>query len=122
MFKGSMGKRLAYFSSSLLRILSFIGLLIAYIVVKISVKPQIGWLNILLVSLTISTMLSGVFNFLMCGLTASDYKNKKFLQILCFIFTLVTGGICSSALTGVAVFTKVTKQEIEDENIFKVKK
>lgn len=119
---GSMGKRLNYFLSSLLRILSFVGLLIAYIVVLITVKPAISWLNILLLVLSITTLVSGVFNLVMCGLTASAYNNKKFLQIICFIFTLVTGGIISSVFTGVAVFTKVPAEEIESENIFKVKK
>ena len=119
---GSMGKRLSYFLSSLLRFVSFVGLLIAYIVVLITVKPAINWLNTLLLVLSITTLVSGIFNLIMCGLTASAYNNKKALQIICFVFTLVTGGIVSSMLTGVAVFTRVPLEEIDNENIFKVKK
>lgn len=117
-----MGKRLAYFASSIFRIISSIGLLIAYIVVRITVSPAIDWLNTLLLVLTISTFVTAVFNFILCGLTANAYKSRKLLQIFCFIITAVTGGFISSTFTGIAAFTSIPQEEIDNENIFKVRK
>ena len=62
MFKGATGKRVFYFSSAMLRVVTSIALLIAVIVVKFTVKPSIDWLNALLIILTISGIVSGLFN------------------------------------------------------------
>lgn len=121
MIKGVTGKRLNYFSSCLFRFVSFVGLLIAYIVVKIVVRPQIVWLNWLLLGLSITSLLTAIFNLVLCGFSANDYRNKKFIQILCFLVTLFTGGIASSTFTGVAVFTKVLEEEVENEKLINIK-
>ena len=121
MFKGATGKRVFYFSSAMLRIFVSIVLLIAVIVVKFAVKPSIEWLNALLIILTISGIVSGLFNLAMCGLPALAYKSKKGIQIFCFVFTLITGGIISSILTGFAVFTKVLPEDIKNEKVFNTK-
>ena len=101
--------------------LATIALLIAVIVVKFAVKPSIEWLNALLIILTISGIVSGLFNLAMCGLPALAYKSKKAIQIVCFVFTLITGGIFSSILTGFAVFTKVLPEDIKNEKVFNTK-
>jgi hypothetical protein len=122
MIKGATSKRFNYFLSSFFRMVSFIGLLIAYIVVKIVVRPQIGWLNILLLMLSITSLVTSIFNLILCGFSATAYRNKKFIQIICFVVTLVSGGMASSALTGVAVFTPVLDDEVENEGIVHIKK
>lgn len=121
MFKGATGKRVFYFSSAMLRVIVSIVLLITCIVVKLAVKPNIEWLNILLIVLTITGFISGLFNLAMCGMPAIAYKSKKVIQIICFLFTLVTGGILSSILTGFAVFTKVLPEDIKNEKVFNTK-
>lgn len=118
MFKGATGKRVFYFSSAMLRVVASIALLIAVIVVKFTVKPSIDWLNALLIILTISGIVSGLFNLVMCGLPALAFKSKRGIQIVCFIFTLVTGGPLSSLITGFAVFTKVLPEDIKNEKVF----
>lgn len=121
MFKGATGKRVFYFSSAMLRVITSIALLIAVIVVKFTVKPSIEWLNALLIILTISGIVSGLFNLAMCGLPAIAFKNNKAVQVVCFIFTLITGGVLSSILTGFAVFTKVMPEDIKNEKVFSTK-
>ena len=121
MFKGATGKRVFYFSSAMLRVITSIALLIAVIVVKFIVKPSIEWLNALLIILTISGIVSGLFNLAMCGLPAIAFKNNKAIQVVCFIFTLITGGVLSSILTGFAVFTKVMPEDIKNEKVFSTK-
>ena len=121
MFKGATGKRVFYFSSAMLRVITSIALLIAVIVVKFTVKPSIEWLNALLIILTISGIVSGLFNLAMCGLPAIAFKNNKAIQVVCFIFTLITGGVLSSILTGFAVFTKVMPEDIKNEKVFSTK-
>ena len=121
MFKGATGKRVFYFSSAMLRVITSIALLIAVIIVKFTVKPSIEWLNALLIILTISGIVSGLFNLAMCGLPAIAFKNNKAVQVFCFIFTLVTGGVLSSFLTGFAVFTKVMPEDIKNEKVFSTK-
>jgi FtsH-binding integral membrane protein len=121
MFKGATGKRIFYFSSAMLRVITSIALLIAVIVVKFAVKPSIEWLNALLIILTISGIISGLFNLAMCGMPALAFRDKKAVQIVCFIFTLVTGGVLSSLLTGLAVFTKVLPEDIKNEKVFNVR-
>ncbi len=118
MFKGATGKRVFYFSSAMLRVVTSIALLIAVIVVKFTVKPSIDWLNALLIILTISGIVSGLFNLVMCGLPALAFKSKRGIQIVCFVFTLVTGGPLSSLITGFAVFTKVLPEDIKNEKVF----
>ena len=118
MFKGATGKRVFYFSSAMLRVVTSIALLIAVIVVKFTVKPSIDWLNALLIILTISGIVSGLFNLVLCGLPALAFKSKRGIQIVCFIFTLVTGGPLSSLITGFAVFTKVLPEDIKNEKVF----
>ncbi len=121
MFKGATGKRVFYFSSAVLRFVTSIALLIAVIIVKFTVSPSIDWLNALLITLTITGIVSGLYNLILCGLPALAYKNNRAVQIVCFIFTLVTGGILSSLITGFAVFTKVLPEDIKNEKIFNVK-
>lgn len=122
MIKGSMGKRFHFFMSAFFRLIGFLGLLIAYIVVKITVKPAINWLNILLICLSIGNLISGIFNFAMCGMTASGYKENKALQIICLIVTCVTGGIFGTTFTAIALGTKISEEEIENEKLIKIKK
>ena len=121
MLKGATAKRFYYFLSALFRGISFLGLLIAYIVVKIAVKPPIEWLNALLITLSILSLITGIFNLILCGMTASAYKDKFAVQLVCFLITLFTGGIASSTFTGVAVFTKVEMDEVKNEGIYNTK-
>ena len=121
MFKGATGKRLFYFLSAMLRIILAVLLLIAFVVVKIVVKPSIDWLNILLLLLSISGFVSGLFNLAMCGMPAIAYKSKRVIQFVCFGFTVLTGGILTSVLTGFAVFMKVSSEDIKNEKLFNVK-
>lgn len=121
MFKGANGKRINYLFSSVLRSFCFLAFLIAFIVVKIVVKPSIDWLNTLLICLSIGGLISGIFNLILCGFTATSYKQNKAVQIICFVVTLLTGGIISSTLTGIATFLKVSEEEITNENVFKTR-
>lgn len=121
MLKGATGKRFYYFLSSLFRIITFLGLLIAFIVVKIVMDPEIVWLNALLLSLSLGSFFTSAFNLILCGFPATAYHEKKFIQILCFVLMIFTGGILSTATTGLAVFTKVDPEEIKNEKIFNTK-
>ena len=121
MFKGATGKRVFYFSSAILRVILSLLLLVAFIVVKIVVRPNIDWLNALLIILSISGFVSGIFNLAMCGMPAIAYKSKKAIQIICFVFTCITGAPLSSVLTGFAVFTKVLPEDIKNEKVFNTK-
>lgn len=121
MLKGATGKRFFYFMSAVLRIITAILLLIAFIVVKIVVKPSIDWLNALLIILSVLGFASGLFNLILCGMPALAFKTKKALQLVCFVFTVLTGGILTSMLTGMAVFTKVLPQDIKNERVFNTK-
>ena len=118
MLAGATGKRFCYALSSFFRMMSFIVLLIAYIAVKIVVRPEISWLNTLLLLLSISGLVSAVFNIVLCGFNAIQYKEKIVLQLICFLFTLCSGGIVGSTFTGIAVFTKVQKDDIKNEGIY----
>lgn len=122
MIKGSMGKRYHYFISAFCRLIGFLGLLIAYIVVKITVKPAIQWLNILLLCLSIGGLISGAFNFVMCGMTATGYKENKAWQIICLIVTCLSGGILGTTFSAVALATKIPNDEVENEKLIKIKK
>lgn len=122
MIKGANGKRFNYFLSAMFRGIAFIGLLIAYIVVKITVKPSIEWLNILLLCLSLGGLVSGIFNLVLCGFTATGYKQNFWLQLFCLILTCVTGGIVGTTLTAVAFGCKIPDEEIESENIIRLKK
>lgn len=122
MLKGATGKRFFYFLSAFLRFIVFLGLVVAYIVVKITVNPPITWLNILLVCLMVSNFITSLFNLVLCGFSANQYRDNGVVQVICFLLTLLTGGIATSTITGVAVFTKVLPEEIKNEKIFNVKK
>lgn len=122
MIKGAMGKRFNYFMSAFFRLICFLGTLIAYIVVKITVNPPIEWLNILLILLSIGGLVSGTFNFIMCGMTATSYTEKKWLQIICLIATIITGGIFGTTFTSVALATKISQEEIDNEKLIRIKK
>ena len=122
MLKGAIAKRFYFVLSSLFRMISFLGLLISYIVVKLTVKPEIHWLNVLLLVLAITCLATSVFNLVLCGFTATAYKENKLIQIICFLVTLVTGGIASSTFTGIATFTNVLEDEVKNEKIFNTKK
>ena len=117
-----MNKRIFYFLSALFRGITCLGCFIAYIVVKITVAPEIIWLNLLLLFLSLGALLSGIFNLCLCGLTATSYRQNRWMQILCLIFTIFTGGIASTAFTAMAVAIRPKKEEIENENLFKIKK
>lgn len=121
MFKGATGKRIFYFTSAVFRIITSLILLIAVIVVKLTVDSSIEWLNGLLIILTITGIISGMFNLAMCGMPALAFKNNRIVQLVCFIFTLITGGVLSSVLTGFAVFTKVLPEDIKNEKVFNIK-
>ncbi len=122
MIKGAMGKRFNYFMSAFFRLICFLGTLIAYIVVKITVNPPIEWLNILLILLSIGGLVSGTFNFIMCGMMATSYTEKKWLQIICLIVTIITGGIFGTTFTSVALATKISQEEIDNEKLIRIKK
>lgn len=121
MFKGATGKRVFYFTSAMLRTIVAVGLLIAYIIVKFTVKPSIVWLNTLLIVLAVAGIISALYNLAMCGMPATGYKTNKGVQIGCLIFTCLTGGILSSIFTGFAVFTKVLPEDVKNERIFNTK-
>lgn len=120
--KGANGKRLNYFLSAMFRGLAFLGLIIAYIVVKITVKPGIEWLNILLLCLSLGGLVSGIFNLILCGFTATGYKENFWVQLICLIVTCLTGGIVGTTLTSVAFACKVTDEEVKNENVIRLKK
>ena len=122
MLNGATGKRFYYFMSSAFRFLGFVALLIAYIIVKIAVNPAIELLNILLITLSIGGLVSGIFNLILCGMPATGYKLNKLSQILCLIVTILTGGIVGTAFTTIAFAMKVTDEEVENEKITKVRK
>lgn len=122
MIKGAMGKRFNYFMSAFFRLICFLGTLIAYIVVKVTVNPPIEWLNILLILLSIGGLVSGTFNIIMCGMTATSYTEKKWLQIICLIVTIITGGIFGTTFTSVALATKISQEEIDNEKLIRIKK
>ncbi len=115
--KGAMGKRFAYLLASIFRIFMFFACLIAYIVVKLAVKPPIDWLNALLLSLSIGGLLSGAFNLIMCGFSAYGYKKNLTLQICDFILTFITGGFVGTAFAGIGLFTRVREEDITSEGI-----
>ena len=121
MFKGAFGKRFYYLLSALFRIVSFLGLLVAYIVVRIVVTPAIDWLNVLLLTLSILSLVTSVFNLVLSSFPATAYKEKFLVQLLCFVVTLCTGGIASSTFTGLAVFTKVLDDEVKNERLINTK-
>ena len=104
------------------RLVGFIGLIIAFIVVKITVKPEIVWLSYLLLGLAIGGLVSGIFNLIMCGMTATGYSQNKVVQIICVCITAITGGIVGTTFTAIACGTKVLQDEIENEKIIKIKK
>ena len=122
MIKGANGKRFNYFMSAFFRLIGFVGCLIAFIVVKIAVRPSIEWLNYLLLGLSIGGLISGVFNLILCGFTASAYKINICIQVVCLIVTILTGGIIGTVFTSVALGTKVLNDEVDNEKIFKIKK
>jgi len=121
MFKGAMGKRVFYFSSAILRFLTSIALFIAYFIVKFAVKPEAEWVNSLLMVLALVGLISGMLNLAMCGMPAMAYKTKKVVQVVCFVLTLISGGPLTSTLTGFAVFTRVSDDDIKNENVFNTK-
>lgn len=118
---GATGKRFYYFASAFVRGISFLGALVAFIVVKLAVQPNIVWLNILLIALAIGGLLSGIFNLILCGFTATSYQEKKGLQIVCLLVTIFTGGILGTIFTSIAIGCKVTKEEIENEKLIRIK-
>ncbi|MGN0961854.1 MAG: hypothetical protein ACI4PF_06640 [Christensenellales bacterium] len=121
MLIGATKKRFYYCLSAFSRFIAFVGLLIAYIVVKITVKPNIDWLNALLICLSIASLVTAVYNLILCGFTANQYKDNFAVQLICFLICLFTGGIVSTTFTGVAVFTKVLPDEVKNEGIFNTK-
>lgn len=121
MFKGAMGKRLLFFFSACLRFISFLGLMIAYVIVRLAVEPKIQWLNSLLLILSLLSLVTAGYNLAMCGTPATSYKQKFYVQVICFVITVLTGGILSSTLSGIATFMKVEDGEIENEGIINVK-
>lgn len=122
MLKGAIGKRFYYFMSSFFRLIGFLALLIAFIIVKCTVTPAIEWLNFLLLSLSLGGLLSGIFNLAMCGMPATGYKTSKGVQIFCLIITIITGGILGTLFTAIALGQKITDEEVANENIIKIKK
>ena len=70
--------------SSFFRLFGFLALLIAFIIVKITVKPAIEWLNLLLLLLSLGSLMSGIFNLAMCGMPATGLiemsMNKRMLS------------------------------------------
>ena len=119
---GATNKRLYFFMSAICRAFTFIGCLIAYIVIKIAVNPEILWLNLLMLFLSLGSLLSGLFNLCLCGLTATGYTQNRWIQIINLMFTCVTGGIASTTFTAIAVSIRPTQEEIDEENLIKVKK
>ena len=122
MLTGATGKRFYYFMSSFFRLIGFLGLLIAFIVVKITVTPAIEWLNVLLLSLSLGALMSGLLNLSMCGMPATGYKTSRAIQIFCLVLTIVTGGVFGTVFTAIAFSKKVSDEEVENENIIKIKK
>lgn len=121
MITGAMGKRFNYFMSAFMRLICFLGTLIAYIVVKVTVNPPIEWLNILLLLLSIGGLISGIFNLIMCGMTATSYKEMKFVQILCLIITIITGGLLGTLFTSMAFAGKISQEEVDNEKLIRVR-
>lgn len=119
--KGATWKRLYFLSSAVCRFIDFLGLLVAFIVIKVVVEPSIDWLNTLLLTLSLLGLATSIFNLMLCSLPATGYAENKFIQIICFIVTLLTGGPLSSTLTGFATFIKVDENEIKNERIFNTK-
>lgn len=122
MLKGAIGRRFYYFMSSFFRLIGFLALLIAFIIVKCTVTPAIEWLNFLLLSLSLGGLASGIFNLAMCGIPTTAYKTSKAVQIICLIVTILTGGILGTLFTALALGQKISDEEVKNENIIKIKK
>ena len=118
---GSTWKRLYFFISAVLRIVSSVALLVGYIVCRVVIDPDIIWLNMVLFILTWACLATGLFNLVMCGMTATAYKDMMKTQLICFVSTLLTGGIFSTILTGVAVFVPVDPEELKREATYNTK-
>ena len=118
---GSTWKRLYFFISAVLRFASAIALLVGYIVCKIAIDPDIIWLNMLLFVVMLTCLATGLFNLVMCGMTATAYKDLFRTQLICFIVTMLTGGIVSTVFTGIAAFVPVDPEELKREAIYNTK-
>lgn len=118
---GSTWKRLYYFVSSMLRLTSAIVLLICYVACRIVCSPDILWLNMLLFVVMLTCLATSLFNLVMCGLTATAYNNMFKTQIICFVVTMLTGGIVSTVFTGLATFVPVDGDELKREAIYNAK-
>ena len=116
---GAFYKRLYYFFASLCRLIGFLATLIAYIIVKIVVKPGIVWLNVLLLYLSIAGLISGLLLLLMCGMSVRNYKYNKFRQVVVLIITILTGGVLGIVFSCIALGTKITDEDMENESITK---
>ena len=66
--------------------------------------------------------MSGIYNLAMCGMPATGYKSSKAIQIVCLVITCITGGIFGTIFTSLAFAQKVSDEEVENENIVKIKK
>lgn len=121
MLEGATSKRFHFFLSAFCRFVVFLGLIVAFIVVKITVEPEIRWLNILLMVLAIVNLATSIFNLILCGFSANQYHDNFAPQLICFLICMFTGGIVTTTFTGVATFTKVLPEEIKNEKIFNTK-
>ena len=121
MLIGATKKRFFYFLSAFFRFVACLGLIVAFISVKIAVKPNINWLNALLICLAIANLIMAVFNLMLCGMTANAYKSNFKIQLICFLLTLFTGGVASTTFTGVGAFTNVLPEDIKSEGLYNTK-
>lgn len=117
--KGVFYKRLYYFFASLCRLIGFLATLIGYVIVKIVVRPSIAWLNGLLLYLTIAGLVSGILLLLMCGMTVRNYKYNKFRQIVVLVITTITGGLLGTIFSGIALGTRLTDEDMENESMMR---
>jgi hypothetical protein len=121
MLIGATKKRFFYFLSAFFRFVACLGFVVALVSVMIAVKPNIKWLNALLLTLAITNLITAIFNLLLCGVTANGYKSNFRIQLICFLLTLLSGGIASSTFTGVAVFTRVLPEDLKSEGVYNTK-
>ena len=59
-----------------------------------------------------------IFIFEICDLYLCHY----IIKIINLVFTCATGGIASTTFTAIAVSIRPTQEEIDEENLIKVKK
>ncbi len=114
--KGSFQKRYYYLMSGIFRLVSSMLLFVAYIVVGVTVEPDIIWLMHLLGLLGLLALFASISNFVMIKYFPKEYKEKTAPQIINLIITALSLGFASVVFSALALGIKVTDDELPKEN------